>query len=270
MDLLMNNHQELEFLNYDKLKSLAIENAEGYKSATPYPHIVLEEFLNPEVLDLVLAEFELADNEWREFDTKYEKKLQLNNEELMGPVTRSLIHYLNSAPFLHFLSKLSGIEGLIPDPYLSGGGLHKIPRGGRLGIHVDFNFHKQMNAFRRLNVLIYLNKDWKEEFGGHFEMWSDKKGTEKQRVLPLFNRMAMFTTTSNSYHGHPSRLTCPEDRARRSLALYYYTAGESGDQKKNEHSTVFLNEKGQEEELGKITFFGRVKRKLKKVIKPKN
>jgi hypothetical protein len=79
--------------------------------------------------------------------------------------------------------------------------------------------------------------------------------------------MAMFTTTSNSYHGHPSRLTCPEDRARRSLALYYYTVGENGEQKKGEHSTIFLNEKGQEEEAGKITLIARVKRKLKKIIK---
>lgn len=253
-------------LDLDKLEKLAAEHSENYTNASPFPSIIFDDFLKPEILDAVLEEFEKSEGEWREFDTKYEKKFQLNDDSKMGPVTRALIGQLNSAPFLNFLSKLTGIEGLIPDPYLSGGGLHKIPQGGRLGIHVDFNQYKKINAYRRLNVLIYLNKDWKEEYGGHFELWSDKKGTKVTKVLPIFNRLAMFTTTSSSYHGHPHRLTCPDNMARRSLALYYYTAGDSGEQRISQHSTIFLNEKGKEEELGKPSLTRKVKDKVKKVI----
>ncbi|PCK08429.1 MAG: hypothetical protein COA42_09255 [Alteromonadaceae bacterium] len=185
----------------------------------------------------------------------------------MQPITRALIHNLNSEPFLNFLSKLTGIKGLIPDPYLAGGGLHKIQRGGKLGVHVDFNEHETMNVYRRINVLVYLNKDWLKEWGGHFELWDGDKQGCITKLLPLFNRMAIFTTTATSFHGHPTPLNCPEDRCRMSLALYYYTANDRGDQQKQTHSTQFLTADGKREELGlEPGFLTKVKRKVKKII----
>lgn len=249
---------------YEKLKTLGSENHDRYLNAEPFAHIAFDDVFDPAVLEKVLEEFE-GSKQWKEFETKYEKKLQMNHDEEMGPVTRALIHHLNSGPFLDFLEELTGIKGLISDPHLAGGGLHQIPRGGKLGIHVDFNQYPKLNAYRRINVLVYLNKDWQEEFGGELQLWSDTKGTNKKKIMPIFNRMAIFSTVSNSYHGHPEPLNCPPDRFRRSLALYYYTAGEMGGQRAKEHSTIFVSEKGKEEELGKITFAGRVKSKLKKI-----
>ena len=121
--------------------------------------------------------------------------------------TLALTHALfpqHELPFLYFLEALIG--GLIADPYLEGGGLHQIPRGGKLGIHVDFNWHERMKVYRRINVLVYLNKDWDASYGGHFQLWSDSKGSKKEKILPIFNRMAIFNTTTNSYHGHPEPL----------------------------------------------------------------
>ena len=152
-------------------------------------------------------------------------------------------------------------------PYLEGGGLHKIPRGGKLGVHVDFNEHQSMDVYRRINVLVYLNKDWLEEWGGHFELWDEKKRGCITKVLPIFNRMAVFTTTATSFHGHPEPLNCPEDRCRMSLALYYYTANDRGDQQKQTHSTQFLTESGKREELGiNNSIIHRIKGKIKKMI----
>lgn len=247
------------------LAKIAAENSESYGVAEPYAHLVADNVFDPAVLDDVLGEFEKSDAQpkdlWKEFDGDYEKKLQMNSDLAFGPVTRSLIHELNSEPFLEFLTELTGIDGLIPDPYLQGGGLHKIPRGGKLGVHVDFNRHKQMRVYRRLNVIVYLNKDWKEEYGGHFELWDEKKNGCQKKILPIFNRMALFSTTSKSFHGHPEPLTCPEDRYRRSLALYYYTAEEKGEQEASTHSTIFLDGEGKRVK-DTNTFSARVLRKL--------
>jgi len=259
------NHNQL--LPVEKLTEIAEKQASSYQLASPFAHGVYDDVFDPELLDKVIEEFEEGEKQWREFDTKYEKKYQMNKDINLQPVTRALIHNLNSEPFLSFLENLTGIEGLIPDPYLEGAGLHKIPRGGKLGVHVDFNGHNKMNVYRRLNVLIYLNKDWKEEYGGYFELWDEKQGSCQKKLLPLFNRMAIFSTTSTSFHGHPEPLTCPEDRNRISLALYYYTAKDHGDQVKKLHSTQFLDGEGKREEIGyKPSLMRRVKNKVKLII----
>ncbi len=254
------NHNEM--LPIDALNELASSRAEDYKNAAPFAHGVYDNLFSPELLDAVIDEFEEGEKQWLEFESKYEKKLQMNQDINLQPITRAFIHNLNSAPFLRFLENLTGIEGLIPDPYLSGAGLHKIPKGGKLGVHVDFNKHSHMNVVRRINVLIYLNKNWKEEYGGHFELWDEKKCACQKKILPVFNRMAIFSTTSTSFHGHPVPLSCPEDRSRISLALYYYTSAQ-GDQASKAHSTQFLDEDGKRDELKfEFSFVDKVKRKL--------
>jgi Rps23 Pro-64 3,4-dihydroxylase Tpa1-like proline 4-hydroxylase len=264
--------QSLDMSDYNdilpatKLLHLAAENSQTYKNALPHAHGIFDDVFDPSILKKILEEFDGKES-WKEFDTKYEKKMQLNKEDSLGPNTRAFIHNLNSGTFLAFLEKLTGITNLISDPYLEGGGLHKIERGGKLGIHTDFNFSKKLKLHRRINVLVYLNEDWEDSFGGHFELWSDTKGTNKAKILPIFNRMAIFSTTGNSFHGHPEPLTCPPDRARKSLALYYYTAEKDELQSKHKHSTVFIDENGKTEELGKVTFWGRVKRKLSSMLK---
>jgi hypothetical protein len=111
-----------------------------------------------------------------------------------------------------------------------------------LKIHADFNKNKLTNLDRRLNVLVYLNKDWDEAWGGHFELWDKEMKGAVKKILPLFNRMALFTTTDFSYHGHPEALKCPPGRSRKSLALYYYTNGRPAYEINSgleNHSTIF-------------------------------
>lgn len=210
----------------DELLSSGHDAHASYSTAVPYPHICLDNFWDAGLLSRVASEFpELGGKEDIRFNDPNQLKLASKGEYRFGPVTRDLVHFLNSQPFLAFLGALTGIKGLIPDPYFSGGGLHEIRSGGFLKIHADFNKHPDLLLDRRINLLIYLNENWEESYGGHFELWDRGMKQCVRKFLPVFNRMVIFNTTDFSYHGHPDPLACPEDRSRRSLALYYYTNG---------------------------------------------
>lgn len=256
------------FLPLEKLDHISSVNSQSYQDAYPYAHGVFDDVFNTSMLDTIISEFEESTDNWHQFESKFEKKFQMSSDRSLKPITRAFIHHLNSEPFLRFLEDLTGIKGLIPDPYLQGAGLHRISRGGKLGVHVDFNTHTIMNVYRRLNVLIYLNKDWQETWGGHFELWDKEHTSCQKKVLPTYNRMTIFSTTSSSYHGHPEPLNCPEDKQRLSLALYYYTANNIEGQANHNHSTLFLNENGTiEEPKYNSSVIERFKSKVKDVLR---
>jgi hypothetical protein len=234
------------FIDGGRLLELARSSRDRYASAEPFPHVLFDDFLPPDVLDRVLEEFPgPGDTEWITFDHVSSKKLALSDETRMGPVTRQLLYELNAAGFMTFLEELTGIDGLIPDPHFVGGGLHQIVRGGLLGIHADFNLHKKLRLDRRLNALIFLNKDWKEEWGGAIELWDRGMTRCVRKYDPIFNRCVIFTTTDFSYHGHPDPLNCPPERTRRSLALYYYTNGRPAHEVSEPHSTLHYSRPGE-------------------------
>ena len=164
----------------------------------------------------------------------------------MGEATRHLLAELNSAPVIAFLERLTGIEGLVPDPHFVGGGLHQIERGGHLKVHADFNRHPRTQLERRINLLLYLNRDWKDEYGGALELWNRDMSACEARILPLFNRCVVFSTTETSYHGHPEPLNCPEGWTRKSIALYYYAREPAGDNEGGEHNTLFQVRPGED------------------------
>ena len=145
---------------------------------------------------------------------------------------------------------MTGIEGLIPDPYYAGAGIHRIATGGHLDIHADFNLHKKMNLERRLNVLIYLNPDWREEWGGSFEIWDKQMTGKEASFVPLYNRMVCFSTGSDTFHGNPEPVNHPEGEPRLSIALYYYTATWSPSRKS--HTTLFKPRPGTADEKDRM------------------
>jgi Rps23 Pro-64 3,4-dihydroxylase Tpa1-like proline 4-hydroxylase len=235
-----------EVLPFQRMQELRTK-AEEYAKAQPYPHIVIDGFFDEWILDTILAEFPSAANkDWDRHDSPEEVKLQSKDERFIPLFTRQFLHALNSASFLEFLEDLTGIEKLVGDPQFEGGGLHQIPTGGKLAIHADFNKHLKYRLDRRLNVLIYLNKNWKEEYGGHFELWDAEMKGVVAKVAPLFNRVVIFSTTRYSYHGHPDPLRCPTNVTRKSLALYYYTISETSDETAvDRHSTLFQARPGE-------------------------
>ena len=219
---------------------------DAYLRADPFPHIVIDDFFPEEVLDGILREFpDPGAIDWQHFDAGTEKKLASKAEIQLGERTRGFIWGLNSQVFVSFLEELTGIEGLIPDPHLWGGGLHQIVRGGFLKVHADFNRNEKLRLDRRLNLLLYLNRDWKEDYGGHLQLWTRDMGRCVQRILPVFNRCVVFSTTDFSYHGHPDPLTCPEGRTRKSIAMYYYTNGRPAEEISGDHSTLFQPRPGE-------------------------
>lgn len=233
------------------LQQLASKLANTYQTNKPFPSIYIDDFFDENFLEEVLKEFPRVDQlkDKIYYANPNEDKYATKGEYTFGDQTKKLVHFLNSQPFLEFLQKITGIEEtLIPDPYFEGGGFHEIKPGGFLKVHVDFHKNKKLQLSRRVNFLIYLNKDWEEEYGGHLELWEKDMSQCVSKILPKFNRAAMFSTTGDSWHGHPDPLNCPEGNSRKSLAIYYYTNGrpisELNESQKNRITTTFSNRKG--------------------------
>ncbi|HVR38394.1 MAG TPA: 2OG-Fe(II) oxygenase [Thermoanaerobaculia bacterium] len=212
----------------------------AYQSASPFPHIALDDLFDDADLDAVLDAFPAPDAmRWMSFDNAQEKKLGYFHETSnIAPVIRAFLDAMNGFELLLWLEALTGIDGLIPDPYFGGGGLHQIEPGGFLKVHADFNVHPKLKLDRRLNMLIYLNKDWRDEWGGHLELWD--AASCRRKILPAFNRTVVFSTTDSSFHGHPHPLTAPQGKTRKSVSLYYYTAGRPEAERSAPHDTIFI------------------------------
>ena len=217
-------------IDIEALKNCLPGLSTQYQSAHPYPHIVLEDFLNPDVLEDCVREFDQLNNSdgWINYVHFNEKKRGLNKLELLPETIRNTIHQLNTPEFLAWLSELTGIKNLQKDDMLEGGGIHQSTRGGFLNIHADFTVHPHHRTWqRRINLLVYLNKDWQDAWGGKLELWDRDMQGHEQQILPVFNRCVIFNTDPDSYHGHPDPMTCPDGQYRRSIALYYYTIEEN-------------------------------------------
>ena len=165
-------------------------------------------------------------------------KRQIMPAECNGFI-REVFGFFNSVPIVQFLESLTTIPSLIPDPHFVGGGFHETSKGGKLGIHADFRINETLHLNRRINVIIYLNKDWKEEYGGHLELWDRKMQGKVHTVAPIYNRCVIFNTDADSFHGHPDPLTTPDGVTRRSIALYYYTASKRIYEDTVAHSTMY-------------------------------
>ncbi|MGH2646681.1 MAG: 2OG-Fe(II) oxygenase [Ginsengibacter sp.] len=215
-----------QIFDYAKWNSKLPEISKQYQSASPYPHIVLENFLNPESLDECIDEFNKLNESdgWINYTHYNEKKKGLNKLDVLPEAIKGTINELNSPEFLNFLSTLTGINNLQKDDFLEGGGIHQSTKGGYLNIHADFTVHPHhRNWQRRVNVLVYLNKNWQDEWGGKLELWDKQMKKCEVKVAPVFDRCVIFNTDADSYHGHPEPMTCPEGVYRRSIALYYYS-----------------------------------------------
>lgn len=221
---------EISNLNYGfsdpaLVKDKGLDLSERYQTAEPFPHIVIDNFLSPEILEACLEDFPKgADPDSQTFDRAQERYKTSYNPDYLSPRVRSFFYSLNSRPFIEFLQNMTGVKGLMADPYFMGGGFHQTTQGGHLSVHADFNLHPLLKVERRLNLLVYLNKDWRLEFGGALELWDREMKASVKQVAPEFNRCVVFSTNATSYHGHPVPVQHPDRTPRRSLALYYYTA----------------------------------------------
>lgn len=215
----------------------------NYQTAKPFPYIVIDNFL-PEFI-LKKCKQEIMSHDIWHYDTiswtqEFQQKkfyypsdqTDMNEFQSKLPITTLVMDYLNSDEFLKFLCSLTGHSELFRDPKLTGGGIHRIKRGGKLAVHIDYNEHPETKRQRKLNVLIYLNEDWKSEWGGNLELWTKDLKSKEVEIEPIFNRAVIFDI-DNAPHGHPIPLNSPENVDRYSLALYYFTDNIVDEDKKN-------------------------------------
>jgi hypothetical protein len=200
-----------------------------YQSAKPFPHIVLDDFLTPDIAHRAMREFPQLDRErWINWVHVNERKYGNTDPRTWGPTLRAVVHELNSPAFVRFLGQLTGIDDLLVDNSLEGGGLHQSTTGGFLNVHADFTVHPHnFHWRRRVNLLLYLNADWPPRYGGDLELWSRDMKSCESKIAPLANRAVIFNTDKTSFHGHPTPLRCPPGEARQSIALYYFTEEDS-------------------------------------------
>jgi len=213
----------MECFDLDTLNDRIPAHREGFGAADPFPHVVLDGLLRPEVAQAVAHEFDAPPDGWTYLQHFNERKITLNDRARMGPVSRAVIAELQSPAFLGALERLSGIDALIADPELDGSGLQQTMPGGFLNVHTDFLAHTKRKTWsRRLNLLLFLNERWDESHRGWLEFWDAGVTRCVRRIAPVFNRCVVFQTSAVSFHGVPAGVTCPVGQSRKSIALYYF------------------------------------------------
>lgn len=231
-------------------KALGQAHAHAYQSGEPYHYTCIDNFLPTSVIDKVIADLDQLPDAESSFSRAQENLKSSYIPERLPEFSKNLFYAFNSRPFILFLEEMTGIKGLIPDPYYIGAGIHKTLNGGHLDIHADFNVHPVMRVERRLNVLIYLNHDWQEDWGGSFEIWDKEMANKMASFVPTYNRMVCFSTGSDTFHGNPEPVNHPNGDGRQSIALYYYTA--TWDDTRKEHTTLFKPRPGSEDKEDKV------------------
>lgn len=213
-----------------------------YQSASPFPYFTIDNFLLPEFAAEVVAaypSYEQARTMGREFSAVNERlKVQITDSSLFPQPVRRLSEALASPAFLSALEQVTGIPRLLADEQLAGGGMHLTGPGGRLDVHVDFNYVPDRQLHRRLNILFYLNPDWPTAWGGEIELWDADVRNRVRSYTPAMNRCLVFETSETSYHGVSPNI-CPPGHVRRSFAAYYYTREAPAGWDGHTHSTVF-------------------------------
>jgi 2OG-Fe(II) oxygenase superfamily len=211
-----------ETLDRLRIQSETFRNT--YALGKPYPHLAIEGLFNPEVLDRLVAEFpEPSERDWLTWDTVHESKATSRGISGLSTFTQLFCLWLNSAEFITEIERITGIDNLVGDPTFFGAGLHEMYKGGWLGMHTDWTGHPSLSLTRRLNLLIYLNRDWDAAWGGDIELWDKNGSGDRVAYPPFFNQTVLFPTTSETFHGAPRQLSCPEGCSRKLLSIYYWT-----------------------------------------------
>jgi hypothetical protein len=229
---------------YGQLDERLDDWKQAFRAAEPFPHLVVDDFCDPDELRKVVARFPPMEAMSIRFKSAHEYKAALNDLSGCDPLVKQAFDELNGTRFVRWMEQVTGIDELLTDPANLGGGIHQSGEGMYLDVHVDFNRHTATAWHRRLNVLLYLNEGWTEENGGVLQLWPADMRAPGASIVPVFNRMVMFTTTDASYHGYDT-IHPPPGGARRSFAAYYYTAAAPEGYEGDLTSTAFRLRPGQ-------------------------
>jgi hypothetical protein len=215
---------------------------EQYRASRPFPFVKIDNFLEPTFADEVARSypsFDEATEQGLTFKTVNErKKVQITDARSFPRSVTTLNDAISSNGFLSDLSFITGIPSLLADEQLVGGGMHITGPGGRLDVHVDFNYIEDRKLHRRINLLLYLNRNWDEKWGGELQLWDKDVKECEASFAPVFNRCVIFETSEISFHGVvPVSGLAPAPR--QSFATYYYTLEAPAHWNGQTHSTIF-------------------------------
>ena len=260
----------MEFINLENLNDRLISIKSDYQSKKPFRYVMFENFFFQDKADLIYNNYPTIEVDKWDGKTYLDQKNKFQKTEFdKNSVMDKVFHELNSPEFLKWLQDVSEMEDeLLGDADLFGGGLHQSITGAFLNVHVDYNIHPKTKFHRRLNVLVYMNKDWKEEYEGNLELWDLSQGNKTLlgKYAPTFNRCVIFETNEISYHGHPKPLNTPEGINRKSIATYYYTKSRTEHEIASDHNTIYINTEGVGGQVKRLTsgvkaFFERISKK---------
>ncbi|MFT7074332.1 MAG: Rps23 Pro-64 3,4-dihydroxylase Tpa1-like proline 4-hydroxylase [Planctomycetota bacterium] len=210
--------------------------------AEPFPFVCIDHFLDESFATEIarsFPSFDDAQGQGRMFESVNEHlKVQVTDHDQFPRPIAELNRLLASAEFLEQLEAITGVRPLLADASLAGGGIHQTGPRGRLDVHVDFNQLETTGWHRRLNILVYFNSDWKEDWGGELELWDSKVKKLHHSFQPIHNRCVVFETNEMSFHG-VEKVTCPTGKTRNSFAGYYYTAEAPDGWDGTSHNTIF-------------------------------
>ena len=238
-----------------------------FSLSKPFPHIELNNFWNNELLEKCFSEikdYKHWDGEKNFFAAK--KRLYSSNRKLYPENVKKVFNVLCSIKFINWLESFTNEKELVADDNLTASGISSVGRGGFLKIHCDPNWNPKMKLYLRIIIIVYLNKDWKDEWGGHLELWDEEMNSCKKKIKPDFNKMLIFSNNGKNYHGHPDPLNIPENMRRNNLIMYYYSPYSNSNKENDRTNTAELSEYKQRKigEFGLKYYLKKILRKLKK------
>jgi len=215
----------------------------AFRKAAPFPHVVLDGFFPEAVLKAMLLEFDQAEpSNWHEYRGSLQNRRGTPAGGHLPPAVQDYFNTVYSGPFLRLLSRITGINDLIPDPALHGGGMHEVEANGGFEVHVDFAKHPRTGLTNRLAVITYLNEAWTEADGGALELWALNPPLQGVKLLPLFGRTVIMQQSANAAHGQPEPVRA--GRCRRSAVAYFYTNNLAVDDASNVLETIYIPHAG--------------------------
>lgn len=198
----------------------------SWQSADPFPHVVIDNFLDENLAQLVADEFpNFNDDFWYDYENPLEIKKACSDWNKFPKNIYSVFFNLLSNDVVSKLSYISDTK-LYADYGLHGGGLHCHKSGGKLNAHLDYSIHPKVGLQRKINIILYISKDWNSDWNGSLGLWKHNNETNLpgeliHKIECKFNRALIFDTTMNSWHGLPDPVKCPDNKSRNSLATYY-------------------------------------------------
>ena len=237
----------MEFIGFDSLQSRSEAIIADFNSKIPFRYTVIDDFFKPEQAEILHKVYPtIQEGVWNGSTYLNQKNKYAQNTFLQGSILEKVFAELNSNQFTGWLQNVTGIQNISADNKLLGAGLHQSVNGAFLNVHLDFNMHPDTNLHRRINVLIYMNKDWQENYEGYLELWSIERFRKKRiaNISPSFNRCVIFELNDKSFHGHPKPLQTPEGINRKSLAVYYYAPEPAVSGKIFTDKTLYVNTDG--------------------------